>query len=303
MTPAPAPAPAPTWIGCSGWQYDSWKGRFYPDRLPHPQWLEHYARHFPTVEVNSTFYRLPKRDAVAHWLEQVPPGFRIVIKGSKFVTQNKKLRDFGEHAPLLMERIDPLLHSPAMAPILWQLPEGWPRNLERLRGALEGLPPGARYAFEFRHASWFCAEVYDLLEQHGVALVIGDHPDRPYQAWRTTADWSFVRMHHGHDGRRRGRYGRAELARLADWITQERAAGREQWVYFNNDWEGYALRDADDLADLLGSDAWSLSGARPAQPSAGASPIGRRTKNVEPTPSSDSTQVVPSSRRTSSRAM
>lgn len=242
---------AETWIGCSGWQYASWKERFYPTSLRQADWLAHYAREFSAVEVNSSFYRLPRCEAVARWLEQVPPGFRFSIKGSKFVTQNKKLLDFGEHAPLLMERIEPLLGTPAMGPILWQLPEGWPLHLDRLEAALATLPSGVRYAFEFRHPSWFVDDVLELLRRHGVALVIGDHHERAYQPWACTADFTFVRMHFSSDDAS-GRYSDREVDRLAGWIDDRRRAGIESWVFFNNDWEGYAIENARRLKEQLG---------------------------------------------------
>lgn len=259
-------------IGCSGWQYASWRERFYPPGLPQSQWLSHYAAEFEVVEVNATFYRLPKQEAVARWLEQVPEHFRFSIKGSKFVTQNKKLLDFGEHAPLLMERIEPLLGTPRMGPILWQLPEGWPLHLDRLRDALSSLPPGAQYAFEFRHESWFCDDVYEALREHGVALVVGDHHERPYQAWLRTTPWTFVRMHHSADNAG-GRYSDRELERLAGWLRAIDDPGAEAWVFFNNDWEGYAIDNARTLKRMLGvGDAGPPSaGHVPAGGSAGSS--------------------------------
>lgn len=239
-------------IGCSGWQYRHWDGTFYPKDVPKSGQLSYYAHHFDTVEVNSSFYRLPKREAVERWLQQVPPGFLFTIKGSKFVTQNKKLRDFGEHAPLLYERIEPLLQSPHMGPVLWQLPEGWKRNHERLETALASLPPG-RHAFEFRDASWFVDETLDLLREHGVALVIGDHAERPYQRRELTTDWTFLRFHYGHE-LGTGSYSERELQAWAGWIDSVRSDA-DVFAYFNNDWDCYALHEAARLRELLGADA------------------------------------------------
>jgi len=228
-------------IGCSGWVYDHWRGRVYPDRLPQRRWLEHYASLFDTVEVNATFYRLPKRDTVAAWVEGTPAGFVFAVKASRYLTHIKRLRDLGGGLERFYARIEPLVGSPKLGPVLWQLPESFHRDDERLAGALDQLPPG-RHCFEFRHESWFDPDVYALLRSHGAALVVGDTPTRPFQAHELTTDWTFVRFHHGSRGRR-GNYSDRELeewaGRLADW-----RARADVYAYFNNDWEGYALENA-----------------------------------------------------------
>ena len=235
-------------IGCSGWVYDHWRGRVYPDGLPQRRWLEHYATLFDTVEVNATFYRLPKRDTVAAWVEGTPAGFLFAVKASRYLTHVKRLQDLGAGLDRFYERIEPLVGTPKLGPVLWQLPENFHRDDERLAGALERLPPG-RHCFEFRHVSWFRPDVYALLREHGAALVVGDTPTRPFQAHELTADWTFVRFHHGSRGRR-GNYSDRELdewaGRLAAW--RERA---DVYAYFNNDWEGFAVRNALALRELL----------------------------------------------------
>jgi uncharacterized protein YecE (DUF72 family) len=140
------------------------------------------------------------------------------------------------------------VRSPKLGPVLWQLPERMERDVTRLAGALDALPPG-RHCFEFRHRSWFCDEVLDLLRWHGVALAIGDHPERPWQPWERTTDWSFVRFHYGKRGRR-GNYSDRELEELAPRV-RKLARGAEVFVYFNNDWEGFAVRNAERLRSLL----------------------------------------------------
>ena len=231
----------PVHIGCSGWNYKSWRETFYPKGVPQKRWLEHYAEHFDTVEVNNTFYRLPKRDAVANWVERTPDDFVFTIKASRYLTHIKRLTNMREGVARFMERIEPLYVTSKMGPMLWQLPANFRRDDERLADALSALPAG-RHCFEFRDESWFVPEVYELLRSHGVALVIGDHPDRPFQTHEMTADWTFVRMHYGHRGRR-GNYSASELEtwrrRIATW------RGRvEVFVYFNNDWEEFAIRNA-----------------------------------------------------------
>ncbi len=228
-------------VGCSGWNYADWRGRVYPKGLPPRRWLEHYATLFDTVEVNSTFYRLAKPKAVAAWLEAVPPGFVFAVKASQYLTHMKRLRGIEEGIERFYAGIAPLAASDKLGPVLWQLPERERRDVPRLAAALDALPAG-RHAFEFRHESWFVPEVLDLLRWHGVALAIGDHPARPWQPWVTTTDWSFVRFHFGARGRR-GNYSESELRELAPRVAELAAAG-DVFAYFNNDWEGFAVRNA-----------------------------------------------------------
>ena len=236
-------------VGCSGWQYDDWRGNFYPKGLGVSGWLEHYAREFDTVEVNATFYRLPQRESVAGWVRSTPPSFIFAIKGSKFITHNKKLKDFSEHVGNLYGRIEPLMNSPQMGPVLWQLPEGFTCNIERLAAALDALPPGS-HAFEFRHESWFVDEVYQLLRDHDVGLVIGDHPDRAYQTREITTDFTYVRFHYSHE-RRSGNYSDAEIDAWARWM-RDLPRNTQVFAYFNNDWNAYAIGNARALKRMLG---------------------------------------------------
>jgi uncharacterized protein YecE (DUF72 family) len=230
----------PVHIGCSGWNYADWRERVYPKGLPPARWLEHYATLFDTVEVNSTFYRLPRRDAVARWVEQTPSGFVFTVKSSRYLTHIKRLTDLEEGVARFYERIDPLVRSPKLGPVLWQLPATFHRDDDRLEAALGALPSG-RHCFEFRHESWFVPEVYDSLRAHGVALVIGDHPERPFQTHELTADWTFVRFHYGSRGRN-GNYSEPELEEWARRLTAWRARV-EIYAYFNNDWRGYAVKN------------------------------------------------------------
>jgi uncharacterized protein YecE (DUF72 family) len=236
-------------IGCSGWNYKDWRASFYPQGLPARLWLERYAEAFDTVEINNTFYRLPKESAVENWVRQTPPGFVFTVKASRYLTHIKRLTTMEEGVKLFYERIEPLVQSPKMGPVLWQLPGNFQRDDDRLRGALAALPKG-RHCFEFRHPSWFCDDVYRLLRRHRVALVIGDTPERPFQTHEFTASWTFVRFHYGHRGRG-GNYSQTELeewaARIRDWREQA-----EVYVYFNNDWKEFAVRNALQLKRLLG---------------------------------------------------
>jgi uncharacterized protein YecE (DUF72 family) len=245
---SPTSSPPEVRIGCSGWNYAHWRELVYPKGLPASRWLEHYATLFDTVEINNTFYRLPKREAVARWVEQSPDGFLFAVKASRYLTHIKRLTDLGPGAERFYERIEPLLRSPKMGPILWQLPGNFRRDDDRLAAALAQLPPG-RHCFEFRHASWFVPEVYELLRSSGVALVIGDHPERPFQTHELTADWTFIRFHYGHRGRN-GNYSERELDEWARRIDEWRARVGV-YAYFNNDWNGYAVKNALSLRTKL----------------------------------------------------
>jgi uncharacterized protein YecE (DUF72 family) len=239
----------PVRIGCSGWNYGHWRERVYPKGLPASRWLAHYATLFDTVEVNATFYRLPSRAAVANWVEGSPPSFLFAVKASRYLTHLKRLTDLGSGVQRFYERIEPLVQSPKLGPVLWQLPGNFHRNDERLAEALDRLPSG-RHCFEFRHASWFVDDVYELLRRRGAALVIGDSPNRPFQTHELTADWTFVRFHYGSRGRN-GNYSQRELEGWAERIGAWRSRV-EVFAYFNNDWEGFAVRNGLWLRRRLG---------------------------------------------------
>jgi uncharacterized protein YecE (DUF72 family) len=184
---------------------------------------------------------------VTGWLEQTPPDFVFAAKASQYLTHMKRLMDIDQGIGRYYDAIAPLAASPKLGPVLWQLPERFVRDLPRLAGALDKLPPG-RHAFEFRHPSWFeDDEALDLLRWHGVALAVGDHPQRPWQPWVTTTDWTFVRFHFGHRGRR-GNYSESELRELAPRVA---ALADDGYVYFNNDWEGFAVTNALRMRALL----------------------------------------------------
>ena len=238
-------------IGCSGWNYKHWRnGVFYPPRLPTSKWLQFYAEHFDTVEVNATFYRLPRPTAVANWVALTPPDFVFAIKMSRYVTHVKRLAGVKELLERFYATIAPLVGTPRLGPVLSQFPETFHRDDERLLGALDELPKG-RHAFEFRHASWFVPEVLGFLRARNAALVIGDHPDRPFQTFDLTADWAFVRFHYGKRGRG-GNYSERELDEWAARLDGWRSRGVDVYAYFNNDWEGYAIRNALSLKQRLG---------------------------------------------------
>jgi uncharacterized protein YecE (DUF72 family) len=238
-------------VGCSGWQYADWRERFYPKGLAQRSWLEFYARTFDTVEVNSTFYRLAKPDSVAAWVEQTPPDFVFAVKGSRYLTHMKRLLDREQGLDRFFASIAPLVESSKLGPVLWQLPPNFRRDDERLDAWLSALArfPAARHCVEFRHPSWFEPDVYGILHAHGAALAIGDDPRRAPVPLVVTAEWSFVRFHHGSRGRR-GNYSETELRQWAARVRDLAAQG-EVFAYFNNDWEGFAVENGKRLKRLL----------------------------------------------------
>lgn len=237
-------------IGCSGWNYAHWRELIYPKGLPQKAWLEYYATLFDTVEINNTFYRLPTVSSVRGWVERSPRDFLFAVKMSRYITHIKRLTGLEQGIPLFYSRIAPLARSPKMGPVLWQLPPTFKRDDERLANCLAGLPEG-RHCFEFREPTWYAEEVYELLRAHGVALVIPDSPKYPFRKLELTTDWTFVRFHHGSRGRR-GNYSDAEIEEWAHRIAGWRGDGIDIYAYYNNDWEGFAVRNGLRLKELLG---------------------------------------------------
>jgi uncharacterized protein YecE (DUF72 family) len=231
-------------IGTSGWQYDHWKGRFYPRDLPKSRWLGFFGARFPTVEVNNSFYRLPSEDSFARWRNETPPGFVVAVKASRYITHIKRLSDPKDPLTLFWSRARLLREK--LGPVLFQLPPRFRADVPRLTRFLEALPSGIRAAFEFRDASWETEEVFTLLDRKGTALVIPDRPGLKAPIV-VTGGWSYVRFHQG--GRATPSYTMAKLRRWADRI--EKLQARDIFIYFNNDSAGAALRDADALRELL----------------------------------------------------
>ena len=195
--------------------------------------------------------RLPPISAVQGWVDQSPPGFVFAVKASRYLTHIKRLTDLEGGLQRFYERIEPLVRSPKLGPVLWQLPPTFKRDDERLASALAAFPPG-RHAIEFREPTWYVDEVYELLREHGVALVIPDSPKYPFRTLELTTDWTFVRFHHGSRGRG-GNYSERELEEWSERIAGWRHSGIDVYTYFNNDWEAYAVRNGLKLKELLGS--------------------------------------------------
>jgi uncharacterized protein YecE (DUF72 family) len=232
-------------VGTSGFVYEHWRGIFYPPDLPASLWLERYVREFSTVELNATFYRLPKADAVDRWRDETPPGFVFAAKGSRFMTHMKRLLDPVTGLARYFEPVGRLGHK--LSAVLWQLPPRWGVNVDRLDAFLAVLPRGPRHAVEFRDESWYCEPVCDVLDRHHVAFCEHDLLSCPPP--RLTGRFRYVRFH-GRAGKHGGRYGAEVLAPLARDFARWSRTG-DVFVYFNNDVGGHAISDARDLLAML----------------------------------------------------
>jgi uncharacterized protein YecE (DUF72 family) len=237
-----------TFIGTSGWTYDGWRGPFYPAKAPKKDWLRYYATHFPTTEINGSFYRTPSLEAVRAWREQTPKDFLFAWKASKFITHWKRLTEKCENSIALMETRLRVL-GPKAGPVLFQLPPRFKVNRERLASFLAMLPRKYRYAFEFRHASWYADEIFQLLRDHDVSLCLSDHHDAP-SPWIATARHVYVRGH-GPGGRYKDNYPLSTLRGWAREIATWKRQRRTVYVYFDNDQKSAAPKDAERLIKLL----------------------------------------------------
>ena len=235
-------------VGTSGWCYGHWREAFYPAGMAAREWLAYYAARLDTVEVNSSFYRLPAPATLRAWGAVVPADFIFSVKASRFITHLKKLRDPAATLPPFLARVDAL--KPRLGPILFQLPPRWRLDLDRLRGFLARLPEGFRYAFEFRDPSWWTEAVYEVLGSRGAAFCI--HQLAGARApGVVTCDFVYVRLH-GPEAAYRGRYDEASLAAWADACREWAARGLKVYCYFDNDQAGYAAHNAVRMWAMLG---------------------------------------------------
>lgn len=243
-------------VGTSGWQYADWKGRFYPGRLPQRAWLAYFSERFPAVEVNNTFYMLPKEEIFARWREGSARDFRFAVKASRYITHVRRLRDCREPLRRLWSHAGRLGRK--LGPVLFQLPPNLQADPDRLRDFLGLLPKNMRAAFEFRHPTWESDDVLEALDRAGCALVLADRPGVRVRDV-VTGGWSYVRFHQGR--RNDPGYAREKLRRWAARLSG--AGGSETWVFFNNDTGGAALRDAATLTALLLERGATVRGPEP----------------------------------------
>ena len=233
-------------VGTSGWHYKHWQGPVYPKGLASSKMLAWYAQRFHAVELNNTFYRLPSESAVRAWRATVPDGFRFAVKGSRFITHMKKLREPEAALDNFFARAD--LLASKMGPVVFQLPPHWPVDAGRFKDFLQALPRAHRYAFEFRHPSWHTEAIYSLLSLHRAALCIY-HLAGFFSPLEITTDVVYLRLH-GPGGKYQGLYDAETLSGWASRILSWNV--RAAWVFFDNDDSGFAVRDAGELREMLG---------------------------------------------------
>jgi len=235
------------YIGTSGWHYDHWQDRFYPKTLTKAKWLEFYASHFTTVELNNSFYRLPSETAFTTWHDSSPANFTFAVKVSRFITHIKRLRNSEEAVDNFISRAKIL--GEKLGPLLYQLPPNMHRNDEILESFLSTLPQGMKHVFEFRHQSWLEDKVFEILHKHNIGFCVFDMPSVscPLVA---TADFAYIRFH-GSTGLYFSCYSDEELA---DWAKRLANLARNLeaiYIYFNNDAEAFAVRNAITLRRYL----------------------------------------------------
>lgn len=238
------------WIGTSGWTYDGWRGLFYPREVPKRQWLAWYASQLRTTEVNGSFYRTPSVETVRSWRDQTPDDFLFAWKASKFITHWKRLSEQSVNSIELMTSRLKVLGAKA-GPVLFQLPERFKADRERLAKFLKLLPKRFRYAFEFRDPSWYEEPILELLRDHDVALCISDHLAAP-TPWVVTASYTYIRGH-GPTGEYKDNYSAKTLRLWANKIVQWKRRRLDVYCYFDNDQQAAATQDARRLAEMVGA--------------------------------------------------
>lgn len=234
-------------IGCSGWHYEHWRGLYYPRDLPRSKWLQFYAKQFTTVELNNSFYHLPSEKAFASWHDSTPEDFVFAVKVSRFITHVRKLRNVGSALENFISRASFL--GKKLGPLLYQLPPNMRRNDALLDNFLASLPPGHQHVIEFRHQGWIDDQVFAILRRHNAALCIFDMPGLscPVVA---TSDFAYIRFH-GSQWLYSSCYSEEELSQWAEKITSLGRDIKAVYVYFNNDAEAFAVRNAITLKRLL----------------------------------------------------
>ena len=233
-------------IGTSGWTYQHWQGIFYPDKWPKSRWLEYYFRYFDTVELNATFYRLPKPMTFENWKSRTPDNFVWSVKSSKFITHIKRLEDPADPLGRLYGAVAGF--GEKLGVILFQLPPSLVFDERIFRNFCESLDPRARHALEVRHPSWVNDQVFGILREFNVALCIADTAGRYPFCEEMTADFAYIRLH-GSQKLYTSQYGEEELQA---WAEKVDLWGKDAFIYFDNDYEGHAVNNAKRLKEILG---------------------------------------------------
>jgi uncharacterized protein YecE (DUF72 family) len=238
---------SPIHVGCSGWVYKHWRGILYPEGLPQTRWFHRYGEEFDTVEINASFYRVPKPETFDAWRHKAPEGFRYAVKVNRFITHLKKLvgvEDTLSEFLALARRL-----GPTLGPLLYQLPPSLKLDLDRLETFLKLIPKDLSNVFEFRNKDWYVPETYALLDRYGASFCVHDMPGSKTERI-AVGPIAYVRFHGG-EGKYWGRYSDEGLLSWTDWIMDQSRHGRPVWCYFNNDIHGHAIHDAQTLKSMV----------------------------------------------------
>jgi uncharacterized protein YecE (DUF72 family) len=236
------------YIGTSGWHYKHWKGTFYPGDIKEAEQFAFYKKHFSTVEINNSFYRLPNGKTFKAWKEAAPGGFIFSVKASRYITHMKKLKADKVSLNKFFTRTGKLENK--LGPILFQLPPHWKINAERLQDFLQRIPKGYRYTFEFRNESWHEEKIFDILKKHNCAFCIYELA-KHLTPLQVTADFIYIRLH-GPGDKYQGSYTTAQLKKWAQQCRKWQLSGKDVYVYFDNDQKGYAAFNAKKLKQIAG---------------------------------------------------
>lgn len=235
-------------IGTSGYHYKHWIGPFYPAKTAPSKMLAHFVRHFDTLELNNSFYRLPSVEAFEAWRDSTPENFAFAVKISRYITHQKKLKDPENAIQNIIPRAEHL--GGKLGPFLFQLPPRWSVNADRLQRLLSILPPQHDYAFELRDPSWLQPEVYSILRKFNAAFCIYELAGY-HTPLDITADFTYVRLHGPASGKYQGSYSDKSLGKWARWIEQQAKSLKAVYVYFDNDQAGYAAENALTLRKMV----------------------------------------------------
>ncbi len=236
------------YVGTSGWSYQDWKGKFYPENIKQTDWLDYYSQYFDTVELNASFYHQIRAETYANWREQVKSGdFHFSVKISKYLTHIKKLNNCEEIWNNFIKNVDHLQDK--LGPVLVQIPGNLKANSEKLRSLLQVIPQKYKIAFEPRNETWLNEKIYKIMEEYNCGLVISDTPEWPTEE-RITADFVYLRLH-GPEGLYDSKYNDKQLKEWADKLKDWGKKVKRIYVYFNNDSHGYAVDNALKLKEFL----------------------------------------------------
>ena len=233
-------------IGCSGYNYKDWRGKFYPEKMPQRRWFDYYSSIFDTVEINNTFYKFPREKGLNNWRETAENDFQFTLKGHRYITHRKKLKDIAENVKQFEDLARLLKRN--LGCILWQLPPNLKRNDEKLVQFCKDMDPAFKNVLEFRHESWYDKEVYEILKEHNVSFCSISSPEHP-DDMIVTNDIGYVRFH----GEAKDWYDYLYSEKeLMEWYTKIKNSGaKEVYIYFNNDIHTNAPENARQLKELF----------------------------------------------------